>query len=287
MQASSFPSGPLEAHCLGCQRDSIYYWAPRESSEREAQYKDALISAIIAVCGIERLFACVLKVPDSLCRDATCRVSTGHRWSHENAIRYKKDLLKTDKQLRVDWLCFRETAHAMTFYIHVLGGRLMKVGQFPSLADFQLPQIEKYRTVLADKQSEFHRAIGLAAHGVGVGAFVYLRRIFEQLIEEARKKSVEDSNLDEETFSKGRMPEKIELLKDYLPAFLVKNKSLYGILSKGIHELTEEECRQYFSIVRNGIEFIPDERLGEKEKIRKIRATEREITQLTTKLKQS
>ena len=84
-----------------------------------------------------------------------------------------------------------------------------------------------------------------------------------------------------------RMPEKIELLKDYLPAFLVKNKSLYGILSKGIHELTEEECRKYFPIVRNGIEFILDEHLVEEERMRKIRATEVAITQVTTKLKQS
>src|SRR5262245_38010985 len=35
----------------------------------------------------------------------------------------------------------------------------MKVGQLPSLADLQLPQIEKYRPVLADKQSEIHRVV--------------------------------------------------------------------------------------------------------------------------------
>lgn len=38
-----------------------------------------------------------------------------------------------------------------------------------------------------------------------------------------------------------RVEDKIKLLKDYLPQMLVDNKVVYGIMSKGIHELSEEE----------------------------------------------
>ncbi|KKL23256.1 hypothetical protein LCGC14_2427220 [marine sediment metagenome] len=40
------------------------------------------------------------------------------------------------------------------------------------------------------------------------------------------------------------------MIKDYLPEFLVENRSLYAILSKGIHALSEDECLQYFETVK-------------------------------------
>jgi hypothetical protein len=63
-----------------------------------------------------------------------------------------------------------------------------KMGQYPSLADLVTAEIRKYRKFLgADAHREFSRAIGLAAHGVGIGSFIYLRRILENLIEEAHQ----------------------------------------------------------------------------------------------------
>ena len=61
--------------------------------------------------------------------------------------------------------------------------QLQKIGQFPSLADIAIDESKTYRTVLTpEDSSQFHKAIGLAAHGVGIGSFVYLRRIFERLV---------------------------------------------------------------------------------------------------------
>ena len=59
----------------------------------------------------------------------------------------------------------------------------MKIGQYPSLADIANDESRTYRSVLDETDgAELHRVIGLAAHGVGVGSFVYLRRILERLI---------------------------------------------------------------------------------------------------------
>ena len=53
-----------------------------------------------------------------------------------------------------------------------------------------------------------------------------------------------------------RVSDRIKLLKDYLPEMLNSNSVIYGILSKGIHELSEEDCIQYFPIMCESIYAI-------------------------------
>jgi hypothetical protein len=83
------------------------------------------------------------------------------------------------------------------------------------------------------------------------------------------------------------MDDKIDLLKSYLPAFLIKNKSLYGILSKGIHELKEQECLDIFPVVKLGIELILDEKIKLKEQEDKIKHAEQLIGKVSANLKSS
>lgn len=171
------------------------------------------------------------------------------------------------------------------YFYNSRNGEFMKIGQYPSIADFHIVQIKKYDKVLSkEKLKEFTRAIGLAANGVGIGSFVYLRRIFEDLIEESHKIAVGESGWDENSFLNQRIPEKIELLKHFLPNFLVKNKSLYSILSIGIHNLTEEECLEYFNAVKLGIELILDEKVEQYEKQKKIKEAEKSIASLKSKI---
>lgn len=59
--------------------------------------------------------------------------------------------------------------------------------------------------------------------------------------------------IDNEMFEQARVAERIKMLEGYLPDILVKNTTIYGILSKGIHELSEEECRKYFPVVKECI----------------------------------
>ena len=49
------------------------------------------------------------------------------------------------------------------------------------------------------------------------------------------------------------MTERIKMLQGYVPEILIQNTTIYGILSKGIHELSEEECRKYFPVVKECI----------------------------------
>jgi hypothetical protein len=182
--------------------------------------------------------------------------------------------------------CVR-TKETIYIYVHYnkKKGIFQKIGQFPSIADFHISKIKLYDKVLGKESlKEFTRAIGLAANGVGIGSFVYLRRIFESLIEEAHTKAKSESGWNEEAYRKERMAEKIELLKNHLPEFLVENKTLYSILSVGIHALTEQDCLAYFETVRVGIELILDEKLEHYAKKVKIEEAKKRIVNLTGKL---
>lgn len=165
---------------------------------------------------------------------------------------------------------------------------LTKVGQFPSYADIHRHDTTKYNSVLdEDKMNEFVRAIGLHASGVGIGAFVYLRRIFEYLIRDAYNALAQNTDNAVQDFERSRMDEKISMLKDYLPEFLIQNKNIYSILSKGIHELSEEDCLDYFNIVQRGIKMILDQKLEMLMRKKEEDEIKRELAELASKLSRS
>lgn len=182
--------------------------------------------------------------------------------------------------------CSRDDKHNAFFVFRAHEGVLEKIGQFPSLADLATPDLRKYRPILGNERyRELTRGVGLASHGVGIGAFVYLRRIFESLIEEARLAAAKEDDWDQSAYDQARMDEKIAMLKMYLPAFLVENRALYGILSVGVHALPESECLKAFPVVRLGIELILDDHLERFERDQKIRHAKGNIAALGGALK--
>lgn len=183
--------------------------------------------------------------------------------------------------------CTRNRAHQVHILIKILNKKIIKVGQYPSYVDLSEQKIKQYRKIISQNDySEFSRAIGLASHGVGIGAFVYLRRIFEKLVEGAHIEAKKDTDWNEEAYKRSRMDEKIDLLSKHLPATLVQQKSLYGILSSGIHGLSEVECLQAFPIVRLGIELILDEKIRKLEESRKLIEASDSISKLSQLLQQ-
>lgn len=163
---------------------------------------------------------------------------------------------------------------------------IIKIGQFPTVADFHIGEIKQYsKLVSQEKLKEFTRAVGLAANGVGIGSFVYLRRVFEYSISQAYEKAKTEGVISEADFQKARMDDKIELLKLYLPAFLVENKAMYSILSLGVHELDENTCLAHFETLRVGIEIILDEQLDELRKKEKIEAAKKKLNEVKGQIK--
>jgi hypothetical protein len=198
---------------------------------------------------------------------------------------YRRTYALSERTFSTIYRCSRNANYRIDFCFKVYDGIFQKIGQYPSIADLNKAEIDKYRKILGDKHKEFSKAIGLFSHGVGIGSFVYLRRIFENLIEDAHQEATKADSWDEEKYSRIRMDEKIELLKGYLPTFLVKNRTIYSILSKGVHQLSEEECLKYFNSLRLGIELILDERLERLNREAKIKEAEKSLSEIHSELK--
>jgi hypothetical protein len=198
--------------------------------------------------------------------------------------RFKFDL--RDRIFTRRFVCSRIHNHFAYFHFRLKNGVLTKIGQSPSMADLSESELRPYRKVLdAEEYRELTRAVGLASHGVGIGSFVYLRRIFERLVDEARVSSKTDVGWDDDAFVTARMDDKIELLRSRLPPFLVEHRKLYSILSVGIHSLTENDCLAAFPVVRAGIELILDQKVAAKQQQEKMDEARKRIQGLQQKIK--
>lgn len=177
----------------------------------------------------------------------------------------------TDKQFatvlddvfsRLDFQCARRPGHYAHFNFTVEptgngedGLRLRKIGQWPSLADIAASEIDDYHSLIdAEDIAELKRAVGLAAHGIGIGSFVYIRRIFERLVNQAANRAATaDNTFDKAKFATLRMEDKLQAVGAHIPEWMVRNRKLYSILSLGLHELSEETCKQAFPAVKEAI----------------------------------
>jgi len=157
----------------------------------------------------------------------------------------------------------KNRSHDIIILLRVTSGQLTKIGQFPSRASLENPQVKKYKELSEDIYVELNRATGLNSSGIGVGALVYLRRIIEKhIVIPELEKLIENQISSLEEINKLDFKGKIALVKDQLPEILVNNARIYSILSKGIHVLSEKECLEIFNPLFTAIELILDERIG-------------------------
>jgi hypothetical protein len=174
-----------------------------------------------------------------------------------------------------------DSSHDLVFLFKVMDYSLIKIGQFPSIANLSKKDIEKYRKLKGNIYQEFNRAIGLSSHGVGVGAFVYLRRIVEKhIVLPSIHMLVENGDIEKEAVVHSDFKSKIDMAKNHLPSFLVNNKKIYSILSKGLHELEEKECIEYFPVIRTAIEIILDEEIEKIEKEKKSKLISEQLNNI-------
>jgi hypothetical protein len=164
---------------------------------------------------------------------------------------------------KVKLTCVRKPNDILYFFVGIGADSFFKVGQLPSLADLSLGDIGKKYSKYMNRSDmkEFKKAIGLAAHGVGAGSFVYLRRIFENLIGETYTLVQEKIAIKQQEFTKLRMDKKVDALKNHLPSQLVSMKRVYSILSDGVHNLTEEQCLELFPALKLSIELILQQKI--------------------------
>lgn len=186
----------------------------------------------------------------------------------------------------VTMVCPRNHSHKLRFVFHGNAFGITKIGQYPAFAELHSGRFNRYRSVLGAKHSELVKAVGLVSHDAAIGGFLYLRRIFEHLVAEAHQVACKEAEWDEPKYRQSRMDDKVMLLGRHLPSKLAELKPMYGILSKGIHELTEEDCRLSFPVVLAGTEMILQSMIRDREQAKQDAETRKAVTQLHEALKQ-
>ena len=153
---------------------------------------------------------------------------------------------------------------------------MRKIGQYPSMADMQFFESIKYRCVLKSHYRDYSLALGLFASGVGCGSFIYLRRIFEFLIDSLHEECKNEQGWNEEEYRKLDFNSRIQMIESFgkviIPQELTQvRKKIYGVLSKGVHQNSDQECLEVFTYVKYALEIIMDEQLAQLEKKAKIK----------------
>lgn len=271
-----FFHGTIDAHCLECGKDAVFQ---STSTPLRAADTGPRTSGSAPPITVEEL--------QGTNRFATWPYSLKRKTNPAGNLQLAgmEGPALEDRTFEVTFACTRNDKHELIFFFRVHRGSIAKVGQAPSLADLHTAGTGKYRKVLGNERyREFTKAIGLSAHGIGIGAFVYLRRIFEGLIETARRTASGEAGWDPDAFARARMDDKILLLKGALPPFLVESRQMYSILSRGIHELSEDQCLTFFEPLKTGIELILDEEIERRERTEKIERTRTALAAMKGKL---
>ena len=196
----------------------------------------------------------------------------------------KSNFADITRLMNFEFICSMDEKHHLDFTVLVNDNSFMKIGQFPSIADITFPGLDDYKHVISKQdRSELGTAIGLFANGVGAGSYVYLRRILERLVYQAKENA--GDKVYNDSFENAKVADRIKMLEGYLPDILIQNTTIYGILSKGIHELSEEDCLNYVPVVKECIFQI----LGMWENMRKKQADEEALNKalnvIITKMK--
>ena len=92
---------------------------------------------------------------------------------------------------------------------------MRKIGQYPSMADMQFFESIKYRCVLKSHYRDYSLALGLFASGVGCGSFIYLRRIFEFLIDSLHEECKNEQGWNEEEYRKLDFNSRIQMIESF------------------------------------------------------------------------
>ncbi len=142
------------------------------------------------------------------------------------------------------------------------GNTVTKIGQYPSFSKSEVQSLRKYKNLISKYYPELTRSVNAYSQGMGVAAFVYLRRILEYLVEskyngDTSWKFIE--KLKEVEKTEEIMPEELSAVKE----------EIYSVLSKGIHEYEEDECMELYLAVKYVIERILDIELERKSRLLK------------------
>lgn len=194
---------------------------------------------------------------------------------------YEKDFLLNNQIWYVEYSmrCTNNYSHNyfLMISIELKDGKFIvrKIGQNPSMLTIKGFDFDKYKKILEELNTydDYKKADLSNADHFYVGAYAYLRRIFEKII---------IYYLENKVLKDDHMNTKIEAVKDkFDPRVRNLLTNLYGILSKSIHELDEEESKEYYQYLKTIIDMQLEYMNTEREKEKQTKELEGMINKIT------
>ncbi|MCB8770167.1 hypothetical protein [Acinetobacter soli] len=151
---------------------------------------------------------------------------------------------------------------------------LMKVGEYPQK---QLPKSKTLSKFFREDKAEYNKAVICIANGYGVAAFAYMRRIVEKnilsLLDQIQESVSQDSaisNSINELKATSPMSDRIRIANSALPDYLKPDGfnplgQIYGLLSDGVHSLSDSECLDKAENIQVCLEFLISELAAHKQ----------------------
>lgn len=155
-----------------------------------------------------------------------------------------------------------------------------KIGEQPQN---ELPKSKELAKFFKEDKDEYNKAVICLAHGYGVAAFAYMRRIVENNIDNLlsliseivdTESSIANSISGIKTTSP--MSEKIKIVNKAMPDHLKPDGfnplgQIYALLSEGVHSLPDEECLDKAKDLQFCLEFLISELASHKENKEKFK----------------
>lgn len=141
-------------------------------------------------------------------------------------------------------------------------GECYKFGELPTYGP---PTPSKLMKLIGPDRDEFLKGRRCENQGLGIGAFIYYRRVVEnqknrilgEIIKVANKIGTSKSNIAilEQAVKETQFTTALDMAKSVIPESLLINghspiKLLHSALSEGVHALTDEQCLEMASSVR-------------------------------------
>ena len=141
-------------------------------------------------------------------------------------------------------------------------GKCYKFGELPTYGPPVSPKLIK---LIGPNRDEFLKGRRCENQGLGVGAFIYYRRVVEnqknrilgEIIKVSEKIGAEEDKIEKlkSAVTETQFSKALDMAKDVIPESLLINGHspillLHSALSKGVHALTDEQCLELAGSVR-------------------------------------
>lgn len=160
---------------------------------------------------------------------------------------------------------------------------IRKIGQKPLNIDLKESFSGEYKKVLKqyDSFDDYRQYEQSESRGLFAGACTYLRRIFEKMVNYKIKNSQASK---EEIIAAKKFDQKILLAKDQFDEDVrdILNNS-YSLLSKGIHELNDEEIKKFHGLILEVINVQLESEKSKQQRDEKIKRIRSEINSEVSK----